>query len=131
VPFVARSTFAAAAEWLGRRNRHECPDGNLSNHLWDGERVQIIDFEYLGRSGRVFELAEIAAHISARVSGAEVTSSRLWHFELTAAETVRLPECRRLIAPIGCRCHCAKPRRCAGSLRNPGAQAQRSLTLPS
>jgi thiamine kinase-like enzyme len=63
-----------------------------------GQRVQIIDFEYSGSSDRVFELAEIAEHLSARVNGADLTSSLLSHFELTAAEAIRLRECRRLIA---------------------------------
>jgi Phosphotransferase enzyme family len=106
---VARTAFAAAVEWLGRPEPERMAgaeqepvlgtgDGNLANYLWDGQRVQIVDFEYSGGSDRVFELAEIAEHISARVSGIDITSSLLSHFELTAAEVVRLRECRRLIA---------------------------------
>lgn len=107
-PSVARA-FDAAVEWLNQPKLDDLAkaeqepvlgtgDGNLSNYLWDGERVQIIDFEYSGRSDRAFELAEITEHISAWADGSVDTSSVLSRFELTAAEAVRLRECRRLMA---------------------------------
>jgi Ser/Thr protein kinase RdoA (MazF antagonist) len=140
---IARAAFAAAAEWLDRPEPERMAgaepepvlgtgDGNLSNYLWDGQRVQIIDFEYSGSSDRVFELAEIAEHISARVSGADVSSSLLSHFELTAAETARLRECRRLIAAYWL---LTLLRESPGHARNPPGtlelQSHRLLTLLS
>jgi hypothetical protein len=41
-------------------------DPNLSNYLWDGERVRIVDFEDAGRSDIAMELATLVEHISAR-----------------------------------------------------------------
>lgn len=70
-------------------------DGNLANFLWDGTRVRILDFEDSGRSDRVFELAELAEHVSMWVDG-EVDVLR--HAELSSAEAARLRECRRLQA---------------------------------
>jgi Ser/Thr protein kinase RdoA (MazF antagonist) len=106
---VVVEAFSAAARWLDQPELDDLAvagqqpvlgtgDGNLSNYLWNGERAQIIDFEYSGRSDRAFELAEIVEHISAWVDGAIDAPSLLAHFELTGAETARLRECRRLIA---------------------------------
>lgn len=41
-------------------------DHNLSNFLWDGARVRLVDFEYSGHSDRCAEIAELVEHISAR-----------------------------------------------------------------
>lgn len=73
-------------------------DAYLANFLWDGERVRIVDFEDSGASDRPFELAVLVEHISA------------WHecgldgdgfaaaFGLSATESARLAEGRRLAA---------------------------------
>lgn len=72
-------------------------DGNLSNFLWDGVRVRLVDFEDSGRSDRAWELAELAEHVSMWVDG-EVGIAEV--FELDPQESLRLRDCRRLPALI-------------------------------
>jgi Ser/Thr protein kinase RdoA (MazF antagonist) len=43
-------------------------DPNLSNYLWDGSVVRIIDFEDSGSSDPEFELADLVEHISSRAT---------------------------------------------------------------
>jgi len=75
-------------------------DGNLANYLWDGARVQVVDFEDSGRSDRAFELAEITEHVSSWVDHPLDVPSFLGHFDLTPTEASRLRECRRLLALV-------------------------------
>lgn len=75
-------------------------DGNLANYLWDGTRVRVVDFEDSGLSDRSFELAEITEHVASWVDQPLDVVSFLDRFELTAAESVRLRECRRLLALV-------------------------------
>lgn len=73
-------------------------DGNLTNFLWDGSRVRIVDFEYSGRSDRAYELAEVAEHVATWVDTEFDAALFLGHFGLPPAEAVRLLQCRRLLA---------------------------------
>ena len=73
-------------------------DGNLSNYLWDGARVRVIDFEYSGRNDRAMALAEITEHVSAWVDTDFDVPYFLAHFDLPPAEAAWLLECRRLLA---------------------------------
>ncbi len=73
-------------------------DGKLANHLWDGSRVRLVDFEFSGRSDRAYELAEVAEHVSLWRDGAVGASTLLSRFDLSAAESARLLGCRRLLA---------------------------------
>lgn len=73
-------------------------DGNLSNFLWDGSRVRVVDFEYSGRSDRAFELAEVTEHVAAWVDTEFDVVRFLAHFDLQPAEAGRLLQCRRLAA---------------------------------
>jgi Ser/Thr protein kinase RdoA (MazF antagonist) len=75
-------------------------DGNLANYLWDGSYVRIVDFEDSGRSDRAFELAEITEHVGSWVEQPLDVASFLSRFSLTDAESVRLGECRRLLALV-------------------------------
>lgn len=75
-------------------------DGNLANYLWDGSRVRVVDFEDSGRSDRAFELAEITEHVGSWVEQPLDVASFLSRFSLTKAESVRLGECRRLLALV-------------------------------
>lgn len=75
-------------------------DGNLANYLWDGSRVQAVDFEDSGRSDGPFELAEITEHVSAWVEHPLDVRGFLRHFDLTAAQSARLTQCRRLLALV-------------------------------
>lgn len=75
-------------------------DGNLANYLWDGRRVRIVDFEDSGRSDRAFELAEVTEHVGSWVDHPLDVTTLLGFFELTPAESVRLRDCRRLLALV-------------------------------
>jgi aminoglycoside phosphotransferase (APT) family kinase protein len=75
-------------------------DGNIANYLWDGSRVRVVDFEDSGRSDRAFELAEITEHVASWVEHPLDVALFLDQFDLTTAESVRLDECRRLLALI-------------------------------
>ncbi|WP_223188174.1 phosphotransferase family protein [Streptomyces sp. TRM68416] len=75
-------------------------DGNLANYLWDGTRVQVVDFEDSGRSDRAFELAEITEHVGSWVEHPLDVPAFLGQFDLSPAETARLHECRRLLALV-------------------------------
>ncbi|MGW0228169.1 phosphotransferase family protein [Actinopolymorpha singaporensis] len=75
-------------------------DGNLANCLWDGSQVRIVDFEDAGRSDRAFELAEVTEHVGSWVAHPLDITTFLGHFELTSDETVRLRDCRRLLALV-------------------------------
>ncbi|MGW4473945.1 phosphotransferase family protein [Nonomuraea sp. NPDC004354] len=91
------------ARWLegwrpgtaGVRPAFGAGDGNLSNFLWDGVRVRVVDFEDSGRSDRAYELAELAEHVSAWVDGEVDVLARV---ELDRDEAARVRECRRLQA---------------------------------
>ncbi|GAA1160499.1 hypothetical protein GCM10009630_68460 [Kribbella jejuensis] len=43
-------------------------DPNLTNYLWDGSRIRIIDFEDAGHGDRTVELANLVEHLSWRTT---------------------------------------------------------------
>jgi hypothetical protein len=67
-------------------------DPNLTNYLWDGQRVRIVDFEDAARSDPAMELAILAEHVSARHLDTEALCAR---FDVDRA---RLLAARRLWA---------------------------------
>ncbi|MGW8797311.1 phosphotransferase [Streptomyces sp. NPDC055775] len=75
-------------------------DGNLANYLWDGSEVRVVDFEDSGVSDRAFELAEITEHVASWVDQPLDIETFLEQFELTAAESLRLKDCRRPLALV-------------------------------
>lgn len=106
-----RQAMDAGLAWLARSGLEsdasgEVPvvfgpgDGNLANYLWDGSRVQVVDFEDSGRSDRAYELAEITEHVGSWVEHPLDVPQFLDHFDLSPAETARLRECRRLLALV-------------------------------
>jgi hypothetical protein len=97
-------------------------DGNLANYLWDGLRVQVVDFEDSGRSDRAFELAEITEHVASWAEQPLGAARFLRHFDLTAAECERLTQCRRLLALVWLFLLAFDD---AGPRRNPPGTAQR------
>lgn len=100
--------YAAGTKWLDNLDMSHLvdidtpvlglADGNPANYLWDGNRVQLIDFEDSGRSDRAFELAEVAEHISTRTEGTFNATSLLDEFDLPTATASRLRDFRRLFA---------------------------------
>ncbi|MET8402666.1 phosphotransferase [Streptomyces sp900116325] len=75
-------------------------DGNLANYLWDGFEVRVVDFEDSGVSDRAFELAEITEHVASWVDKPLDVEIFLDQFHLTATESARLADCRRLLALV-------------------------------
>jgi aminoglycoside phosphotransferase len=73
-------------------------DANLANYLWDGAGLRVVDFEDSGLTDRAFELAVVVEHISAWLETGLDADAFLSGFDLTAAETARLADCRRLAA---------------------------------
>lgn len=73
-------------------------DGNLSNFLWDGERVRIVDFEDSGLADRAFELSIFVEHRSVWSESGFDGDEFIRAFGLTAAERGRVADCRRLAA---------------------------------
>jgi hypothetical protein len=69
-------------------------DPNLTNYLWDGYRVRIVDFEDAGRSDVAYELATLVEHLSARQTD---WTGFLARFDV---DPVRLREARRLAAVL-------------------------------
>ena len=69
-----REAWRAAGAWLDHDDAAasvavESPcfgrgDANLANHLWDGERLRIVDLEDSGRTDVAIQLAELAEHLS-------------------------------------------------------------------
>jgi Phosphotransferase enzyme family len=84
--------------WPGLSAVYGQGDANLANFLWDGQRVQIVDFEDSGLSDRAFELAGLVEHLSAWSDSGVDGDVFLRAFELSAAERSRLADCRRLAA---------------------------------
>jgi len=73
-------------------------DAHLTNFLWDGELVRIVDFEGAGISDRAFELAMLVEHVSAwRDSGLDADRF-IDDFDLSLAERARLADWRRMAA---------------------------------
>jgi aminoglycoside phosphotransferase (APT) family kinase protein len=69
-------------------------DPNLSNYLWDGSRVRIVDFEDAGRSDPAYELATLMEHLGARGTDWTEFGARL------GVDQGRLREGRRLAASL-------------------------------
>jgi thiamine kinase-like enzyme len=105
-------------------------DGNLANHLWDGNRVRLVDFEDSGPSTRARELADFVEHISVWAHGQVDAASFLSRFDLSADERRQVLVMRRLFAAFWLMMLIPGGR---ASQRNPAGtlelQAARMLTL--
>jgi thiamine kinase-like enzyme len=73
-------------------------DADLTNFLWDGELVRIVDFEGAGISDRAFELAMLVEHVSAWRDGGLDGDRFIDDFGLSVSEQARLADWRRLAA---------------------------------
>ena len=107
-------------------------DHNLSNFLWDGDRVRLVDFEYAGKSDRCAEIAELIEHISARCTPDRTWDQLLDELDLSRFEGRRVLTIRRLDAIMWFRM--LLPGQPGHSRNPPGTlqmQAQRLLDLLS
>jgi hypothetical protein len=101
---VVRAALRGGMRWadrlteprpVGIRSVFGQGDGNLANYLWDGEQVQLVDFEDSGRSDRGYELAAFAEHVSVWRDAAIETGALLRRFDLTRQESSRVLFFRR------------------------------------
>jgi hypothetical protein len=106
-------------------------DADLTNFLWDGARVRLVDFEDSGLSDRAFELAVLVEHISAWFGAGLDADQFCERFGLTLPERVRLADCRRLAA-LHWLLRLLQPGSATSAQKPPDAlvrQAERLLTL--
>lgn len=73
-------------------------DNNLTNCLWDGDRMRLMDFEDSGRSDRPAEIAALVEHLSARCTPDTDWDSLIRLLDLSHVERGRLLAARRLHA---------------------------------
>jgi len=73
-------------------------DADLTNFLWDGELVRVVDFEGAGISDRALELAMLVEHVSAWRDGGLDADRFIDDFDLSVAERARLADWRRMAA---------------------------------
>jgi hypothetical protein len=140
-PVVARA-YDAALRWLAgaeasRFLTEDSPgsvlgrgDHNLSNFLWDGQQVRLVDFEYAVRCEVSDEMAELVEHISARCTPDAVWKQFLGGLELSKAERARLQAARRRRVVMWLLL--LLPGQSGASLNPPGTlrkQAERTLEL--
>jgi thiamine kinase-like enzyme len=75
-------------------------DHNLSNFLWDGQHMHLVDFEYSGRSDRCAEIADLVEHLSARGTPERAWQALLNDLDFSRSERKRLLAVRRLLAAM-------------------------------
>jgi hypothetical protein len=106
---LPRAAYRSALGWLGsgqavRPAPAPLPavfaqrDPNLANHLWDGRRVRLVDFEHAGRGDRATELADFVEHITVWAHAGIDAESFLDRFDLTQPEHRQIARLRRLAA---------------------------------
>lgn len=83
-------------EW--RPPRFSRGDANLINWLWDGHRLRVVDFEFCGHSGLVFDAADLVEHISARIIPDDIWHALLPDLGVTPAEHRRFHAAQRTCA---------------------------------
>jgi hypothetical protein len=105
---VVPRAWRAARTWIADADFHDllssdglcftrC-DPNLSNYLWRGDGVVLIDWENSGYSDPTLELADMAEHASTRALGEEFWTDLADATGLTQAHRARVPHARRLMA---------------------------------
>lgn len=73
-------------------------DPNLANHLWDGRRVRMVDFEVSGRGDRATELADFTEHVTVWAHAGIKAEAFLDRFDLGSGERQQVTQLRRLFA---------------------------------
>jgi thiamine kinase-like enzyme len=105
---VIGRAYDESLRWLGGAEAHRLAveesavpvlgraDHNLSNFLWNGQDVGLVDFEYAGRSDAPNEIADLVEHISARCTPDGLWEQFLDGSDLSRAERGRLRAARRV-----------------------------------
>jgi aminoglycoside phosphotransferase (APT) family kinase protein len=125
---LPRQAYRAALAWLGSAEAERAAsvtgqpvfaqgDPNLANHLWDGNRVHLVDFEASGRGDRATELADFVEHVTVWAHAAINGEAFLDRFDLCPGERRQITQLRRLFAafwvmrllPGGSAYHCNPP----------------------
>lgn len=111
---IVGAAQTAATEWLssGVLDQYYEPsvpvlghgDPNLSNYLWDGSQVRIIDFEDAGRSDLAMELANLVEHLAGRNTTWTPLTDRFTTSTGTRTDTNR----SRALQLHACRFHAAR-----------------------
>ena len=73
-------------------------DPNLANHLWDGNRVHLVDFEASGRGGQATELADFTEHITVWAHAGINAEAFFDRFDLNPGQRRQITQLRRLFA---------------------------------
>lgn len=101
---VTARAYDESLRWLSRAEEDSAADvepvlgladHNLTNFLWDGKQIRLVDFEYSGRSDLCFEMAEMVEHIAARCTPDDMWQQFLDRLDLTEVEGRRLLTIRR------------------------------------
>jgi len=106
---LPRRAYQAALGWpdSGRGERAASATGqpvfaqgdpNLANHLWDGSRVHLVDFEASGRGDRATELADFVEHVTVWAHAGINAEAFLDRFDLNPGERRQITQLRRLFA---------------------------------
>jgi hypothetical protein len=106
---LPRQAYRAALAWLdsgwterpapvtGQPVFAQC-DPNLANHLWDGHRVHLVDFEAAGRGGQATELADFVEHVTVWAHAGIDAGAFLDRFDLDPGERERITRLRPFAA---------------------------------
>jgi aminoglycoside phosphotransferase (APT) family kinase protein len=73
-------------------------DPNLANHLWDGNRVHLVDFEASGRGDQATELADFTEHVTVWAHAGINADAFLDRFDLNPGQRQQITQLRRLFA---------------------------------
>jgi aminoglycoside phosphotransferase (APT) family kinase protein len=73
-------------------------DPNLANHLWDGNRVHLVDFEASGRGDQATELADFTEHVTVWAHAGINAEVFLDRFDLNPGARRQITQLRRLFA---------------------------------
>jgi aminoglycoside phosphotransferase (APT) family kinase protein len=106
---LPRQAYRAALAWLDRGGADGLAeaagppvfaqgDPNLANHLWDGHRVHLVDFESSGRGDRVTELADFTEHVTVWAHAGIGAEAFLDRFDLSPGERRAAVQRRRLFS---------------------------------
>jgi hypothetical protein len=104
-----RQAYRAALAWLDSGSAERAAsvtgqpvfaqgDPNLANHLWDGNRVHLVDFEASGRGDQATELADFTEHVTVWAHAGINAGCFLDRFDVNPGERRQITQLRRLFA---------------------------------